>query len=108
MLQTTRTRKSAQAFAWPEVMQLTSGRLGTHDVVCPLCSHSRRKRHEKKLRIWLDEPDFAGFKCAHCGAQGYVHADRASATVVDEAELRRRREQRERRDEQEREHDKQR
>jgi hypothetical protein len=59
----------------------------------------------KKLRVWLDEPGFAGYKCAHCLAQGSVHPDRSSATVIDPAELQRRREQR---DKQERERDQER
>jgi Toprim domain len=97
--------RRASVISWSDVEQITNGRLGAHDGVCPLCSHSRRKRHEKKLRVWLDEPDFAGFKCAHCGAQGHVHPERASATVIDPAELQRRREQRDR---QERERDQER
>jgi hypothetical protein len=48
------------------------------------------------LGIKLKEPDFAGFNCAHCGAQGYVHADRS--TVISATELQQRREQANRRE----------
>jgi hypothetical protein len=52
----------------------TGGRLGTHDVPCPLCgpeksTHGRRRR---VMRVWRIEPGFAGYYCARCGETGYA------------------------------------
>jgi hypothetical protein len=54
--------------------QLTSGRLGTHDVPCPLCAPYKSPRGQRRdvLRIWRIEPGFATFHCARCGEKGYV------------------------------------
>jgi hypothetical protein len=54
--------------------QLTGGRLGTHDVPCPMCGpfKSRRGQRRNVLRIWRIEPGFAGYHCARCGTKGHV------------------------------------
>jgi hypothetical protein len=54
--------------------QLTNGRLGVHDVPCPLCRpfKSHRGQHRDVLRVWRVEPGFATFHCARCGEAGYV------------------------------------
>jgi len=52
---------------------LTSGRLGQHDVPCPLCGPTKRARvnqRRKVLRIWRLDPGFAGYHCARCGEKG--------------------------------------
>jgi hypothetical protein len=61
--------------------RLTGGKLGTHDVPCPLCGayHSPQGQRRKVLRIWRIEPGFATFCCARCGEAGYVHDQHAPA-----------------------------
>jgi hypothetical protein len=67
--------------------RLTNGRLGAHDVGCPLCGpyKSRQGQRRKVLRIWRIEPGFAGFHCARCGEQGY--ARERTARIVDPQKL---------------------
>lgn len=54
--------------------QLTNGRLGVHDVPCPLCGpfKSHRGQHRDVLRVYRNEPGFAGYHCARCGEAGYA------------------------------------
>jgi Toprim domain len=61
--------------------RLTGGKLGTHDVPCPLCGpcHSPQGQRRKVLRVWRVEPGFATFCCARCGEAGYVHDRHAPA-----------------------------
>jgi len=61
--------------------RLTGGRLGTHDLACPLCGpyHSMHGQRRKVLRVWRVEPGFATFCCARCGETGYVHDRHAPA-----------------------------
>jgi hypothetical protein len=53
---------------------LTGGRIGTHDLACPLCGpyHSMHGQRRKVLRVWRVEPGFATFCCARCGGAGYA------------------------------------
>jgi len=54
--------------------RLTNGRLGTHDIPCPLCGRFKSPGGQRRdvLRIWRVEPGFAGYHCARCGEHGYV------------------------------------
>ncbi len=54
--------------------QLTNGRLGVHDVPCPMCGPFKSHRGQRRdvLRVWRVEPGFATFHCARCGEAGYV------------------------------------
>jgi hypothetical protein len=54
--------------------QLTNGRLGVHDVPCPLCGPFKSHRGQRRgvLRVWRDELGFATFHCARCGEAGSV------------------------------------
>jgi hypothetical protein len=55
--------------------QLTGGRLGQHDVPCPLCGPLRSTVHKQRkrvLRIWRLEPGFGTFHCTRCGEGGYA------------------------------------
>jgi Toprim domain len=56
------------------IEQLTNGRLGVHDVPCPLCGPFKSHRGQRRdvLRVWRVEPGFATFHCARCGEAGYV------------------------------------
>jgi hypothetical protein len=70
-----------------DLVDITGGALGRHDVACPLCGPSRRSpanQQRKVLRIWCEEGEFATFKCARCGAKGYA-ADRAVEGADQEA-----------------------
>jgi hypothetical protein len=61
--------------------QLTGGRLGTFDVVCPSCGPMKRtlaKQRKKTLRIWRLEEAFASYHCTRCGEAGYAR-DRNSS-----------------------------
>jgi hypothetical protein len=55
--------------------QLTGGRLGTHDVPCPLCGpyKSAKGQRRKVMRVWCPEDGFATYHCERCGESGYVH-----------------------------------
>jgi hypothetical protein len=54
--------------------RLTSGRLGTFDVPCPLCGRykSMHGQRRKVMRTWRLEPGFATYHCERCGESGYV------------------------------------
>jgi hypothetical protein len=54
--------------------RLTGGRLGRHDVCCPLCGpyKSTHGQRRKVLRVWRIEAGFAGFYCARCGEHGHA------------------------------------
>jgi hypothetical protein len=63
-----------------EIDRLTGGKIGRHDVACPLCTPYRKPRNQRqrKLRIWRDEPSFATFHCVHCGAHGWARNGNAA------------------------------
>ncbi len=64
-------------------MRLTGGRLGIFDVACPMCGpyrHSPSNRVRPVLRIWNQEPAFAGFKCARCDVGGFAR-DRVGSAI---------------------------
>lgn len=66
------------AISFAELDRLTGGRLGLCDVPCPLCGPDRRdarNRRRQVLRVWKKQPDFASFKCARCGVEGWAKAD---------------------------------
>jgi hypothetical protein len=69
--------------------ELAGGRLGLHDVPCPLCGPMRKPANRRKcvLRIWRLDSDFATFYCAHYLEHG--HARDGSATRLDPAALER-------------------
>ena len=61
-------------FAFSQLRNLAGHRLGVHDVACPVCGphrHQARNRVRTVLRIYYEEPSFAGFYCARCGLSGY-------------------------------------
>lgn len=61
--------------ALSDLVDLVGGALGRHDVPCPDCGPSRRSssnRRRRVLRVWFEDPGFATFKCARCGAKGYA------------------------------------
>ncbi len=62
------------------VDRLADGRLGTHDVPCPLCGpfKSPHGQRRKVMRVWRVEPSFATFHCERCGESGYVRDQHAS------------------------------
>src|SRR5262245_15981640 len=58
-----------------DISKLTGGRLGTHDLPCPLCGPEKRSpanRVRKVLRIWRLDPGFATYHCARCGEKGHM------------------------------------
>jgi hypothetical protein len=64
------------ALPYAELMLLTGGRVGRHDVPCPVCGPERRSpvnRSRKVMRLWQDS-DFCSFHCARCGAKGFATA----------------------------------
>ena len=54
--------------------RLTGGRLGTHDLPCPLCGpfKSAIGQRRKVMRVWRVEPCFATYHCERCGESGYL------------------------------------
>jgi Toprim domain len=65
------------------VDRVTGGRLGTHDVPCPLCRpfKSLHGQRRKVMRIWRVEPNFASYHCARCGEKGYAREYGCSAPL---------------------------
>jgi hypothetical protein len=61
--------------------RLTGGRLGTHDLPCPLCGpfKSAIGQRRKVMRVWRLEPGFATYHCARCGESGYIRDRHAPA-----------------------------
>jgi hypothetical protein len=57
-----------------DLANLAAGRSGAVDTICPLCSHQRKRINQrlKVMRLWIKGGGFISFKCAHCGAAGYV------------------------------------
>jgi hypothetical protein len=53
---------------------LTGGRIGTHNVACPVCGPRRRV-----LRVWRLEAGFATFACARCCEHGHTRDPMARA-----------------------------
>lgn len=56
-----------------------AGRIGVHDVACPICGPQRRapaNRTRKVLRVWLADEGFGTWSCARCGSKGAAHAGR--------------------------------
>ena len=54
---------------------ITKGKIGTHDIPCPICGPERRSlanQRRKVLRVWQLEPTFATYHCARCGEHGHV------------------------------------
>jgi hypothetical protein len=52
---------------------LTGGRVGRHDVPCPLCGPTKRaqaNQRRKVLRVWRIDSNFASYHCARCGEKG--------------------------------------
>jgi hypothetical protein len=74
-----------------ELVELTGGRFGIHDVACLRCGPQRRlaaNRRRAVLRIWRCEPGFATYCCARCGIGGYAFADnRATLSRDDRARI---------------------
>src|SRR5918911_2997055 len=57
-----------------ELIALTSGRLGVHDVPCPFCGPVYNP-HKPVLRIWHAEPGFATYYCTRCDEGGWCRDD---------------------------------
>jgi hypothetical protein len=71
---------------WAAVERLTAGRIGVHDVACPLCGPTRRSptnRRRRTLRIWRADSSFAGYICMRCGARGYARRLGATCPAFD-------------------------
>jgi hypothetical protein len=63
------------------INQITGGKLGEHDVACPLCGpHARAPANQRRevLRIWYLKPGFATFCCKRCDASGYTRDSNTS------------------------------
>jgi hypothetical protein len=71
------------ALSLEQLLTLTRGRIGRHDVPCPLCSHIYNPKRQV-LRIWIDRSDFAGWHCARCGEKGFARQDSNVPPVVPE------------------------
>jgi hypothetical protein len=55
--------------------QITAGKLGEHDVPCPVCGPAKRSRMSQRkpvLRVWRFDCGFATFHCARCGERGFA------------------------------------
>jgi hypothetical protein len=78
-------------FSLEELDVLVRGRLGTHDVPCPLCGPDRQaagNRRRNVLRVWRIDPAYATYHCARCGTRGWARDSRSSS--VDRITIKRR------------------
>lgn len=69
------------------LLALTAGRLGVHDVPCPVCGPERlapANRIRRVLRVWIVDQSFATFFCARCQIRGEAH-DREQDAPLDRA-----------------------
>lgn len=56
---------------WEDLgIQVPAGQFGNVKVLCPQCSHERKKRHEKSLSVHLQDKTF---QCFHCGWTGSLN-----------------------------------
>lgn len=79
-------------FSFDELIALTGGHLGKHDVACPRCGpqlgRTAANRKRRVLRIWHHAPGFIGFYCIRCDTGGYAVDDNrepVSRAVVERA-----------------------
>jgi Zn ribbon nucleic-acid-binding protein len=52
-----------EALMWAGITPPPAGSMRT---TCPQCSHTRKKSHERCLRLWYDN-DLIMAECKHCG-----------------------------------------
>jgi putative DNA primase/helicase len=67
--------RSPASIGFENIVRETSGKLGIHDIACPLCGPSRRtqsNQRRKVMRVWWPEAGFATYNCARCGEKGHV------------------------------------
>jgi Toprim domain len=77
-----RASTSAYAISLDFIDRFTGGRLGRHDLPCPICGPWRRSRANQQrtvLRMWRLQPHFATYHCARCGEKGYTRDRSAPA-----------------------------
>jgi hypothetical protein len=63
------------------LLQVTSSKLGIHDIACPLCGPDRNapaNRIRRVLRVWHVSPGLITYSCARCGETGHVRDRRGS------------------------------
>jgi hypothetical protein len=68
-----RHRLEMAALTFQDLLRAINGRLGVHDVACPLCGPHRRSPANlisKVLRVWYVSAGFVSFVCARCGETG--------------------------------------
>jgi len=65
-----------------KIDDLIDGRVGTHDIPCPVCDPYRRQANQRRrtLRIWRQPDGFATYRCVHCEIKGYQLAPGARLT----------------------------
>lgn len=64
--------------AWSDIEAAIGSRQGKFDVPCPACAPACKTatgRKKRVLAIWREDPDFARFHCARCGARGWTKPD---------------------------------
>jgi hypothetical protein len=64
---------TALVIALETIDQITGGKLGTHDVPCPVCGphkSSLAKQRKPTMRVYRTEPNFASYFCVRCGEKG--------------------------------------
>lgn len=65
------------SLSFEQLSQLTVGRIGEFDLICPECGPGRstpKKRLQRKLHVWHLSSDFITYSCAHCDVAGYAVA----------------------------------
>jgi len=73
----------APTISFRDIELLTGGRLGVHDVPCPVCGPHKRGASAKRkvLRIWHESSGFASYCCPRCAIRGYARAEGEVRTV---------------------------
>ena len=81
----------ASNLRFEDINRETGGKLGIHDIACPLCGDdckSPANRRRKVMRVWHLEPGFATFSCARCGGKGFVRDGDGNSRPADPVVLR--------------------
>jgi hypothetical protein len=74
---------ASSGLTFETVIELIADGYGRIDAACPACGPSARsavKQHQKKLRVWREQPDFVSYNCVRCGMKGWTSDSRTAGS----------------------------
>ena len=69
------------ALARAHGIELRTGKAGSYKTLCPQCSHTRKKNHDRCLSVRIDETGI-GWRCFNCNWTGGEIDDLGNAQKV--------------------------